>query len=106
MIEMNVTDRTDTVHILRAPEGGTLMEVLQNADLVAGICGGAASCGTCHVYVEEDWLSVTGERTEDETYMLEALEEEVPVTHKSRLSCQIALTTALDGITLQIAPEA
>lgn len=88
-----------------APQGA-LMDALQMKGLVEGTCGGAASCGTCHVYVAEAWAGKTGERTEDEGYMLEALEDVVEVNERSRLSCQIALSEALDGLEVVVAPEA
>ncbi len=105
MIAVEVQTVDGAERLLSVEGGGSLMEALQNDDLVKGTCGGAASCGTCHVYVDPAWLAATGERTEDEEYMLEALEDEVEVKASSRLSCQIALTPALDGIKLVIAPE-
>ena len=105
MIDIHVTKADGVERLLSIDGGSSLMEALQNDDLVEGTCGGAASCGTCHVYIDRDWLCTTGERTEDETYMLEALEEAVEITPFSRLSCQIALTATLDGLRLTIAPE-
>ena len=81
------------------------MEPLRDAGLIDATCGGAASCGTCHVFVGEKWLAATGERTEDEGYMLEALEEVIEVKSCSRLACQISISDALDGIELEIAPQ-
>ena len=64
---------------------------------VAGIeaqCYGAAVCGTCHVYVAEEWLEATGSKGEWEQAMLDALPLARP---NSRLSCQIVLIDRLDG---------
>ncbi|QJB68769.1 2Fe-2S iron-sulfur cluster-binding protein [Parasphingorhabdus halotolerans] len=100
-----VFDQDGTEHKLSAQTGDALMEPLRDAGLVQATCGGAASCGTCHVYLRDGWRANTGEYTEDEGYMLEGLEELVEVNDKSRLACQINLTDSLDGITLDIAPQ-
>ncbi|MEM9013708.1 MAG: 2Fe-2S iron-sulfur cluster-binding protein [Pseudomonadota bacterium] len=91
---------------VEAEPGGVLMEPLRDEGLLDAVCGGVASCGTCHVYVAESWLSKTGERTEDEAYMLESLEAVVEVRPTSRLACQIDFTDDLDGLELEAAPDA
>lgn len=93
-------------HILEAENGVSLMEPLRDAGLVDATCGGMASCGTCHVYLSEGWVDKCSERTEDEGYMLEGLEDFVEVKSNSRLCCQIQLNDIHDGIDMDIAPEA
>ena len=56
-------------------------------------CGGACSCATCMVYVPEDWLGRT------EQSMLEFCPH---VQANSRLSCQIQVSDALDGLRLKV----
>lgn len=82
------------------PEGKNLMEaaVAANVPHVVGECGGSLSCATCHVYVSPDWAAKTGPTGEFEDAMLDVAEDERRDT--SRLSCQIKMTAALDGITL------
>ena len=87
-----------------APTGGSMMDALQAAGLVEGTCGGAASCGTCHVYFADKAAGC--ERTEDECYMLEGLEDFVVIREGSRLSCQLKVTDAHEGLKIEIAPEA
>ena len=58
-------------------------------------CGGACACATCHVFVDAAWLEATGARTEQEAEMLEFAENVQP---NSRLSCQIEVTPAFDGL--------
>jgi 2Fe-2S ferredoxin len=58
-------------------------------------CGGACSCSTCHVYVGEGWREATGEPAPMEEDMLDFA---VDVRPNSRLSCQIKITEALDGL--------
>jgi 2Fe-2S ferredoxin len=72
--------------------------------LVAGIigeCGGAMACATCHGYVDEGWLSKLPPPSEQELEMLTGC---IDVRPNSRLTCQIKLTDALDGITITV-PE-
>ena len=65
-------------------------------------CGGTLSCATCHVYVDEAWLDRIPPVDEVENDLLENVAcERAP---NSRLSCQIFVTDALDGITVDI-PE-
>lgn len=83
-------------------EGQNLMEaaVAANVPHVVGECGGSLSCATCHVYVSPEWAAKTGTAAEFEDAMLDVAEDERRDT--SRLSCQIKMTAALDGITLHV----
>lgn len=66
---------------------------------IEGECGGAMSCATCHVYVDEAWADKVGGPTTDiERELLDAAAAEVKPT--SRLSCQIEMTDALDGLVI------
>ena len=86
-------------------EGQPLMEALRDANLgVAGTCGGACACGTCHVYVSGAAAAKLAPRSDDEQMMLEAIGELVEVRPNSRLSCQIA--DNLDGLEVEIGPVA
>ena len=89
---------------VEATDGQPMMDALRDAGLVEGTCGGVASCGTCHVYFTD--AESAGERTEDEGYMLEGLEDFVEIREGSRLSCQIKVSAAHDGAAIEIAPEA
>ena len=85
-------------------EGDSVMQTALNAG-VPGIiaeCGGSMSCATCHVYVDEAWAGKTGERSESEEDMLDCAMTEM--TDRSRLSCQVRLTSALDGLVVHV-PE-
>ena len=86
-----------------AENGSTVMEnAIRNA--VPGIdaeCGGACACATCHVYVDEDWTSTTGEPEAMEEDMLDFAYDVRP---NSRLSCQIRVSDDLDGLVVHV-PE-
>ena len=66
------------------------------------ICGGGCSCGTCHVIVDPAWFGRLGPVHDDEEDMLEVAAHRTPT---SRLSCQVQMTAALDGLAVTIAPE-
>ncbi len=85
-------------------EGLNLMEaaVANNIPNVIGECGGNLSCATCHVYVSDDWSGITGPAGDFEDPMLDVAEAERRPT--SRLSCQLRMSPALDGIVL-IVPQ-
>lgn len=85
--------------------GETLMEVARRAG-VAGIiaeCGGACSCATCHVYIDEDWADVVGAPNDVEDDMLDMVDDIRRPT--SRLSCQVTISAELDGLGAEVAPE-
>ncbi len=81
--------------------GYTVMEGATSKN-IAGImadCGGAAACATCQVVIGDDWRELTGQPKATEAEMLEFAENAGPDT---RLSCQIVVTAALDGLTVTI----
>jgi 2Fe-2S ferredoxin len=92
-----------TRYEVEAENGSTVMEnAIRNG--VPGIeaeCGGACACATCHVYVDENWRSVTGTPEPMEEDMLDFAYEVRP---NSRLSCQIRVSDALDGLVVTV-PE-
>lgn len=85
--------------------GTNLMEaaVANGIPDIEGACGGCLSCATCHVFVDSAWLGKVGEVGDFEDAMLDATE--VERTDSSRLSCQIEMSAALDGITLTVPAE-
>jgi ferredoxin, 2Fe-2S len=88
---------------VEAENGSSVMEnAIRNA--VPGIeaeCGGACACATCHVYVDEAWTAEVGEPEAMEEDMLDFAYDVRPT---SRLSCQIKVRDALDGLVVQV-PE-
>jgi 2Fe-2S ferredoxin len=102
MPTIKVVTRNDIEQELTMPAGGVLMEVLRDLDGgVLAICGGMCTCATCHVYVDADWVSKLPAAQSDETEMLSDLGVR---RENSRLSCQLQLTDALDGMRVTIAP--
>lgn len=89
---------------LQAPEGKSLMQVATGVGVsgIVGECGGSAMCATCHVYVQEPWLSELPAPLPPELEMLECTTSERRA--ESRLGCQIRLTASLEGLTVRL-PE-
>lgn len=87
------------------PEGENAMRGALNKMVrgIVGECGGALACATCHVYVDDAWAARVGPPSEMEAQMLESAYCEAKPN--SRLSCQITMSAALDGLVLHI-PEA
>lgn len=98
-----VTDFSGKVHELDALDGWRVMEVIRDYGLpIKAECGGACACATCHVYVDPQWLAKVPPMRKDEEDMLD---EAYDVRDNSRLSCQILMTDALDGLKVTLAPN-
>ena len=97
MVHITYTDSAGKSRTVAAEIGSTVMETaIRNS--VPGIdaeCGGACACATCHVYVDEAWLAKVGKPEQMEEDMLDFAFD---VRKTSRLSCQIKVTAALDGL--------
>jgi 2Fe-2S ferredoxin len=57
------------------------------------------TCATCHVHIAQEWTDRIEPAGFDETALLEMVDEVIPA---SRLSCQIVMAKALDGIIVKI----
>ena len=82
------------------------MSVMETAvkNMIPGIdadCGGACACATCHVYVEPEWKDKLTKRAPMEEDMLDFAFD---VQDSSRLSCQIKISDAIDGLRVRV-PE-
>jgi 2Fe-2S ferredoxin len=90
-------------HSVEAEVGETLMEaaIKHGVPGIVAECGGACSCATCHVYVDEKWRESAGEPSEMEEDMLDFAFD---VRANSRLSCQVRVSPALEGLVVRI-PE-
>jgi 2Fe-2S ferredoxin len=90
----------DTVHTIEAELGSTIMEAALQGGVTSIVaeCGGACSCATCHVYIDDAWVDRVGAKTDEEE---DQLDTTFDVRPNSRLSCQIKVTEALDGLVLR-----
>ena len=87
---------------VEAKPGRSLMLNIRKPGQIQAICGGEASCGTCHVYVAEDWLARLQPIKPDEEIILAFSDWREA---NSRLSCQIQVSDDLDGLAVTVAPE-
>lgn len=103
MPKITFLDTNGAKKTVDAKTGVSLMEVAVELgiDNIPADCGGACACATCHVIVEPDWTGATGEADEMEADMLDFAEGREDT---SRLSCQIQVTDALDGLVVRV-PE-
>jgi 2Fe-2S ferredoxin len=94
-----------TTTTLEARIGDSVMEVAvkHGVEGIVAECGGACSCATCHVYVDDAFTDRVGGPGDLEDDMLDgAASDRLPT---SRLSCQIKMRDELDGLLVRIAPE-
>jgi 2Fe-2S ferredoxin len=88
-------------HQVEAQEGQSVMQAALN-NLVPGIvaeCGGFASCATCHGYVDEAWTTKLPPPDAAEVGMIECAYHVQP---NSRLTCQLKVTPALEGLVVRL----
>ena len=94
-----------TAHEVEVPVGMSVMRgaVSNGVPGIDADCGGECACATCHVYVDAAWLDRTGLPVpgSQEAAMLSFAAVAEP---NSRLSCQITVTPALDGLVVRM-PE-
>ena len=105
-ISIKITDRKGQSHQVLAPTdmNMNLMEVVRMYELAEegtiGICGGMAMCASCQCYVLNDIL--LPEKSDEEDAMLW---EAFNVKDNSRLGCQIQITSEINGLEVELAPE-
>ena len=100
MPKITYIEQNGKEHTAEVPTGWTVMEgaVKNRIPGIDADCGGACACATCHVYVEADWLAKLAPRQDMEEQMLDFAQD---VKANSRLSCQIKVTPALDGLVVR-----
>jgi 2Fe-2S ferredoxin len=101
MAKVEFIDCDGTSRIIDGDDGTSVMKAAINNEVpgILGDCGGALTCATCHVYVDEAWLSRTGEAGEIEQTMLECA---IDPQSNSRLCCQIEISSELDGLVVRV----
>lgn len=104
MVQIFITDRTGQEQVIEAREGRLLMEAIRESgyDELSALCGGCCSCATCHVYLDAEHLEGLPLVSDDENDLLDSSDHRKP---ESRLSCQVPVTAALNGLRVTISPE-
>ncbi len=104
MAKITYVEHGGTEHVVEVANGLTVMEGARDNNIpgIEADCGGACACSTCHVYVDPAWVEKIPGKDDMEEDMLDFAFEPDPV--RSRLTCQIKVTDALDGLRVQM-PE-
>ena len=102
MPQIVVVDQSGAERTVDAPTGRTLMEAIRDNgfDEMLALCGGCCSCATCHVHIDAAFADKVPAMSEDENDLLDSTDHRDAT---SRLSCQIPLTDALDGMRVTLA---
>ncbi|TVQ55651.1 MAG: 2Fe-2S ferredoxin [Rhodobacteraceae bacterium] len=103
MPKITYIEHSGVEHVVDVAEGLSVMEgAVKNS--IPGIdadCGGACACSTCHVYVDPAWIGKLPKKEPIEEDMLDFAYQP---QDNSRLTCQIKVTAALDGLVVRM-PE-
>jgi len=104
LTKITVISREGDRSEIEATTGVSVMEALRDSgiDELLALCGGCCSCATCHVRVDPAFYGKLPAMTDDENDLLDSSDHRTP---HSRLSCQIVVTDALEGLEVEIAPE-
>jgi 2Fe-2S ferredoxin len=106
MKKINVIALNGTQQALEFEIGDNLMELLREAgyEEIIAMCGGCCSCATCHVKLAKQTDFQLAPMEEDEEILVSMADEYDPAS--SRLSCQISMGEAQNGLTVTlVAPE-
>ena len=104
MPKLVVVNRAGDETVVEADAGLSVMEAIRDNgfDELLALCGGCCSCATCHIHVEAADFAKLSPMSEDENDLLDSSDHR---DEFSRLSCQIQITPALDGLKVRIAEE-
>ena len=104
MAKITYIEHSGARHEVDVPNGLTVMEGARDNGIpgIEADCGGACACSTCHVYVAPEWVDTLPAKEDMEEDMLDFAYEPDPA--RSRLTCQLTVSDALDGLVVQM-PE-
>lgn len=97
-VRVTFIDSQDVARTVEAPLDTSVMEAARDNHIpeVSSDCGGVCACASCHVYVDTAWLDKFPAMSKNESVLLSLLQQ---ARHQnSRLSCQLKLTEAVDGL--------
>jgi 2Fe-2S ferredoxin len=102
MISIRFIHADQSVQVIQTETGQSLMKAAVDANIrgIEADCGGSLTCATCHVMIGAPWAAMLNAPVPDEIDMLDFASS--PVLPESRLSCQVQLTPALDGMEVRL----
>jgi 2Fe-2S ferredoxin len=104
MGKLVIVNRAGEETEVEVTNGFSVMEGIRDngIDELLALCGGCCSCATCHIHIDPAFADKVPPMGEDESDLLDSSEHR---NEFSRLSCQIKMTAALDGLRVIIAEE-
>ena len=104
MAKITYIEHNKKSYDIEVPNGLTVMEgaVQNNIPGIDADCGGSCACATCHVYVDEKWFDKLPNKESAEEDMLDMAYKP---NKFSRLSCQLTVSDALDGLVVNMPPK-
>lgn len=103
MIKLTFVDRNGSEKVVDATEGQSVMQVAVDHDVeIEAACEGSLACATCHMVVDPDWYDRLSPPSEEEEDMLDLA---FGLTKTSRLTCQIPVTSEIDGAKFMLPEE-
>ena len=101
MAKITYIEHTSKEHVIEVPNNMSVMEgaIQNNIPGIDADCGGSMACATCHVYVDEKWFNKLPNKESAEEDMLDMAFEPKSI---SRLSCQLTVSEALDGLVVNM----
>jgi ferredoxin, 2Fe-2S len=104
MPQITVINQSGEESNVEATNGRTLMETIRDNgfDELLALCGGCCSCATCHVHIDPAFMDKLPKLSEDENDLLDSSDHR---NEFSRLSCQVPISDALEGLRVTIAQE-
>lgn len=101
MAKVTFISHDGKVYPVDAHSGQSLMQaaVFNGVPGIVADCGGSCSCATCHGFIGGQWLAALPAPQADERSLLEGL---LDTQDNSRLTCQISITPALDGLVVRL----
>ena len=104
MITLQIERPNGEAREISVEPAGSLMEAIRDNDFddLLALCGGCCSCATCHVIVDPAFSAKLPAMQDDEDALLDGSDHREAT---SRLSCQIPLSSELDGLKVRIAAK-
>ena len=103
MAKITFVNRDGSEKVVDARDGLSVMEVAIDNDVdIEAACEGSLACATCHMVVDAGWYDKLDPPSDEEEDMLDLA---FGLTRTSRLTCQIRVSGAIDGLRVKLPDE-